>query len=105
MKKFFLIFGLAIMLSACGSYQHTLQEQDRAYLLIIGDPNGVVVTLDDTASLELGKDTVSFDLNGQTATKIEISIGTHSVHITKNGNLKVHRNFFVSNGNSFEVRL
>lgn len=105
MKKIFLIIGLAILLSACGSYQHTLQEQDKAYLLIIGDPNGVVVTIDDRASLELGKDTVSYDLNGQTATKIEISIGTHSVQISKNGNRIVHRNFFVSNGNSFEVRL
>jgi uncharacterized protein YcfL len=105
MKKLILLFGLVLMLSACGSYQQTVQVSDKAYLLIIGEPAGGVVTIDNGKPLVMEKDTVSFDLNGQTATKIEISIGSHTVNITKNGELKVHRKFYVSNGNSFEVRL
>ncbi len=105
MKKLILLFAMTLMLTACGTYQQTVQVSDKAYLLIIGEPDGGVVTIDDGKPLMMEKDTVSFDLNGQTATKIEISIGSHTVKITKNGELKVSRKFYVSNGNSFEVRL
>ncbi|MDT8384492.1 MAG: hypothetical protein RRB22_08760 [Gammaproteobacteria bacterium] len=107
MKKLIVLISIMLMLalSACGSFEQTTQVSDKAYLLIIGEPAGNVVTIDDGKPLELEKDTVSFDINGQTATKIEISIGNHSVKITKNGELKAHRKFYVSNGNSFEVRL
>lgn len=105
MKKLFVLFGFVLTLAACGSFEQTVQVQDKAYLLIIGDPSDSVVTIDNGKPLVLEKDTTSFDLNGQIATKIEISIGTHTVKITKNGDLKVNRKFYVSNGNSFEVRL
>ena len=105
MKKLIVLLGVLLALTACGTYQQTVQVSDKAYLLIIGEPAGNVVTIDDGKPLTLEKDTVSFDLNGQTATKIEVSIGSHSVKITKNGELKAHRKFYVSNGNSFEVRL
>ncbi|MCP4487866.1 MAG: hypothetical protein GY820_11190 [Gammaproteobacteria bacterium] len=105
MKNLFLLFGMALALTACGTFEQTVQVSDKAYLLIIGDPEGCVVSIDDNRPLTLEQDTVSFDLNGQTSTKIEISIGSHSVKITRNGVLRVHRNFYVSNGNSFEVRL
>ena len=105
MKKLILLFAMVLVLAACGAYQQTVQVSDKAYLLIIGDPDGGVVTIDDGKALAMEKDTVSFDLNGQTATKIEITIGSHTVKITKNGELIVNRKFYVSNGNSFEVRL
>ena len=105
MKKIILLLVLAIALSACGTYQQTTQVSDKAYLLIIGEPAGNVVTIDDGKPLTLEKDTVSFDLNGKTATKIEVSIGSHTVKITNNGVLKANRKFYVSNGNSFEVEL
>jgi len=105
MKKLLFIVYTALMLTACGSYQQTVQVQDRAYLLLIGDPSGSVVTIDNNKPLELGKDTSSYDLNGEKATKIQISIGTHTVTVTTNGVLKVNRKFYVSTGNNFEVRL
>lgn len=105
MKKLLVLIGTVLALTACGSFQQTVQVDDKAYLLIIGEPSGSIVTIDSSEPLELGKDTVSFDLNGQTATKIEISIGSHTVKITKNGNIKVNRKFYVSTGNSFEVKL
>lgn len=105
MKNLLFILGIMLALTACGSYQQTVQVDDKAYLLIIGEPGGNIVTIDNGKALELEKDTASFDLNGVTATKIEVSIGTHTVKITKNGELKVNRKFYVSTGNSFEVRL
>lgn len=105
MKKVLFIIGLALTLIACGSFQQTTQVDDKAYLLIIGEPTGSIVTIDNGPPMELGKDTSSFELNGVTATKIEISIGTHTVKITKNGDIQVNRKFYVSTGNSFEVKL
>lgn len=105
MKKLLFVLGIVLTLAACGSYQQTVQVDDKAYLLIIGESNGSKVTIDNGKPLELGKDTTSFNLNGQTVTKIEISIGTHTVQITQNGILRVNRKFYVSSGNSFEVKL
>jgi len=105
MKKIILIFISSLVLSACGTYQETVQVSDKAYLLIIGQPQGCETNIDNNAPLALEKDTKSFDLNGRTATKIEIPIGAHEVKITCNGQLRVHRKFYVSNGNSFEVNL
>jgi len=105
MKKLLLLLAIALTLVGCGTYQQTTQIDDSAYLLIIGDPSGSIVTIDNAKPLKLGEDTVSFDLNGKTATKIKLSTGTHTVKIMKNGKLKVNRKFYVSSGNSFEVRL
>ncbi|NOX90951.1 MAG: hypothetical protein GXP18_00445 [Gammaproteobacteria bacterium] len=105
MKKLLLYLVTILILAGCGTYQQTTQVDDSAYLLIIGDPAGYVVTIDNTKPLKLEEDTVSFDLDGKTVTKIKLSTGTHAVKIMKNGKLKINRKFYVSNGNSFEVRL
>ena len=105
MKKISLILGIVLTLTACGSYQQTVQVKDKSYLLILGDPTGGILTIDSGKPIKLGVDTTSFDLYGKTATKIQIQIGTHTVKIIKNGEIKVHRKFYISNGNSFEVEM
>ncbi len=105
MKKLSLILGMILTLTACGSYQQSVQVQDKAYLLIIGDPSGSILTIDNGKPIKLGLDTTSFDLHGRTATKIQIQIGTHNIKIIKNGEVKVYRKFYISNGNSFEVEM
>jgi len=105
MKKISLILGMILMLTACGSYQQTVQVQDKSYLLILGDPSGSILTIDNGKPIKLGVETTSFDLHGRTATKIQIQIGTHTVKIVKNGEVRVHRKFYISNGNSFEVEI
>ncbi len=104
-----LIMGLGMVLSlsltACGTYQQTVQVDDKAYLLVIGQADGSILTIDNDRPMEMGKDTKSFDLHGETATKIQVPVGMHTVKITRNGVLMVDRKFFVSNGTSFEVRL
>lgn len=105
MKKLSLILGMILMLTACGSYQQTVQVQDKSYLLILGDPSGSILTIDNGKPIKLGVETTSFDLYGRTATKIQIQIGAHTVKIVKNGEVRVHRKFYISNGNSFEVEM
>lgn len=105
MKKLLLIFVALFMVTACGTYSETVQVDDKAYLLLIGEPDGNMVTIDDGKPIVLGKETTSFYLNGKTATKIEVSIGSHTVKVTKAGVLTVNRKFYVSTGTSFEVQL
>ena len=105
MKKLLLIFVVLFMVTGCGTYSQSVQVDDKAYLLLIGDPDGNVVTIDNGKPIELGKETTSFYLNGKTATKIQVSIGSHTVKVSKDGALTVHRKFYVSTGKSFEVQL
>lgn len=105
MKKLLLVLGMVITLVSCGSYQQTVQVDDKSYLLILGDSSGSILTIDNGKPINLGVDTISFDLNGKTAIKIQIKIGTHILKIVKNGEVKVHRKIYVSNGNSFEVEM
>lgn len=94
-----------LLLAGCGTYNQSVQVDDKAYLLLIGNPVNCIVTIDNQKPINLSRDTVSYNLNGQQATKIEIPIGRHKVKITKNGDIIVHREFYVSTGNSFEVQL
>ena len=105
MKRLMIALGVVLSLAGCGSYEQTVQVDDKAYLLVIGEADGSMLTIDNNRPLEIGKDTKSFNLNGEVATKIQVPIGSHTVKITKGGVLKVERRFFVTNGTSFEVRL
>lgn len=107
MKNVLNATGLVLMLAlvGCGTYNEAVQVDDHAYLLLIGNPDGNVVVIDDGNPIDLAKDTTSFSLNGKKATKIQVPIGKHTVKIIKNGVLTVNRNFFVSTGTSFEVEL
>lgn len=105
MKKVLVTAVLVFGIAGCGGYSQTVQVNQTAYLLLIGEPAGHVVTIDNGAPVDLAGDTRHFDLNGQKATKIEVPVGAHTLHITKNGTVTVHRKFYVSAGNSFEVRL
>jgi uncharacterized protein YxeA len=105
MKKLLIIIMALFMITSCGTYRQSVQVDDNAYLLLIGDPKGSVVTIDNGKPIDLSQETTSYDLNGKTATKIQLSIGSHTVKITKGGEITVNRKFYVSTGTSFEVQL
>ena len=105
MKNLLMMVVALFMLSGCGSYSQSVQVDDKAYLLLIGDPDGNVVTIDAGKPIDLTNETTPFDLDGRTATKIQVSIGSHTVKVTRNGVLVVNRKFYVSTGTSFEVQL
>ncbi len=94
-----------ITLNGCGSYSSVNQTDDGTYLLLIGEPQSGLLTIDGGEPLALGSDTKSFNLNGQTVTKIAIRPGTHNILLQSNGQTTINRKFFVSEGNSFEVKL
>lgn len=104
-RNILMIISALFLLVGCGTYSQTVQVDDNAYLLLIGEPSGHVVTIDAGQPIDLSNDTTSFNLNGKTATKIQVLTGTHSVKIVKDGNLLVNRKFYVSTGTSFEVQL
>lgn len=104
MKTFTATLFIALfLLTGCGTYSQSVQVDDKAYLLLIGNPYGSVVTINDGKPIDLSSETTSYNLNGRKATKIQIPTGKHTVKIIKNGIVTVNRNFYVSNGNSFEV--
>ena len=105
MKKLYLILGIILILTGCGSYKETVQVDNKSYLLLIGEPAGNVLTIDNGQPINLGVDTTSYEMRGKIATKIQVDVGTHTIKIVKNGVLRVHRKFYVSNGNSFEVEM
>jgi hypothetical protein len=107
MKRILIVVAslLLLVLSGCGTYSQSVQVDDHAYLLLTGNPEGNVVVIDDGKPIDLSKETKSFVLNGQQATKIKIPIGKHTVKVAKNGVLMINRVFYVSSGNSFEVEL
>ncbi|MEE2730792.1 MAG: hypothetical protein VYA55_08205 [Pseudomonadota bacterium] len=104
MKHIFLVC-LFSLLAACGSFQSVTQTEESTYLQLEGNPAGVQLKLDDTHQLDLERDTTSFDLNGKTITKIIIQPGRHRVTLTRNQQLLVDREFYVSEGNGFEVKI
>lgn len=105
MKNLLMIIVSLFMLTGCGTYSQSVQVDDKAYLLLIGDPDGNVVTIDNGKPINLSNETTSFDLDGKIATKIQLSIGSHTVKVTRDGALIVSRKFYVSTGTSFEVQL
>lgn len=105
LKKYFLLLLGVLFLSGCGTYGQIVQVDDSAYLLLIGNPQGNIVTIDNNLPIDLIKDTTSFSLNGEEATKIRVSRGKHTITIQKNGITTVNRKFYVSTGTSFEVKL
>lgn len=105
MKKFLLTAAVLLLVTGCGTYRQSVQVDDNAYLLLIGEPTGNIVTIDDGRPIDLAMETQSYYLNGKTATKIQVPTGTHTVRITKDGKLTVNRKFYVSTGTSFEVQL
>lgn len=94
-----------LVLVGCGTYRQTVQIDDHAYLLLIGNPENNVVVIDGGNPIDLAKDTTSFSLDGRQVTKIQISIGKHTVKVTMGGTLKIYRVFYVSTGTSFEIEL
>lgn len=107
MKRFILVLFAFVFpfLGGCGTYQATTQVDDTAYVQIMGKPNAETVELDGQSVGVLGQQLKSFYLNGQTATKIQVTKGTHTIKILRDGKTLVYRTFFVSSGNVFEVNL
>jgi hypothetical protein len=108
MKKILILLLATFALYSCGGKNMTVNQVDGySYLLIKGHSNNELVYIDsDESFLTLGKDTKEYKLDDDNyANKIQIKDGQHKLKILRNGQIIVHRSFFVSSGNSFEVNL
>ncbi len=104
MKALFMLLVI-MMVTACGSFKSVTQLEESTYIQFVGNPKGVVFTLDKATQVNLGEDTKSFDLNGKTITKIVITPGEHEVKLERGGQLLMHRKLFVSEGNATEITI
>lgn len=93
------------LLTACGTFQTTIQSEEGTYLQIVGDPDDATLVVDTANPIRLGKDTRSFRLNDKEVTKIAIAPGTHRITISRNQQTIVDRQIYVSSGNAAEVTL
>jgi hypothetical protein len=103
MKVFFAIL-ITLTLSACGSYQQTIQVDDQSYIQLSGDPEGVEIILNGK-SLGKVENFNSYDLDGTKTTRFEITPGTHIIELTRTGETLIKRKIYVTEGNAFEVKL
>jgi len=105
MTKALFLSVLFLMTAACGTYQATTQLEEGTYLQLIGDTNKEQLIIDNGEPIVLGEHTKSYDLNGRTATKIKVQPGTHTIKLMRQGQVVIHRKIFITDGNSFEVKI
>lgn len=96
-----------LLLSACSTqFQTVTQVDDKAFLQLSGNFADTVLQLDNQPPISLADGSVeTFDLNGATVAKFELSTGSHQVQVTRNGQVLVKRTLYVSQGNTVEVRV
>jgi len=96
-----------LLLSACSTqFQAVTQVDDKAYLQLSGNFIGSVLQLNNQPPISLADGNVeTFNLNGATVAKFELSTGSHQVQVTRDGQVLVKRTLFVSQGNTIEVRV
>ncbi|WP_115717786.1 hypothetical protein [Gallaecimonas mangrovi] len=106
MKKILMV-AIAMVLSACSThFSTTTQVDDKAYLLLTGNINGATLIIDEQPDINLDSSNIRRYTEGdETVVKFAVNVGNHLVEITKAGKVLVKRKIYVTNGNSFEVRV
>lgn len=96
-----------LLLTACSTqYQAVTQVDDQAWLQLSGNFVGATLQLDNQPVIALtGGQVSTFELDGKTVAKFEITTGSHQIQIVRDGMLLVKRTLYVSNGNIIEVKV
>lgn len=97
-----LIVCVALTLSACSThYSETRQVDDQGFLQLSGEFIGKTLYIDGIAvPLDKAK---TFSIDGAKVAKFAIDPGTHIIEVHDNGDVKVKRKIYITNGNVFEV--
>ncbi len=93
---------ISFLVSSCGFYRATTQEDNQAAIQIMGETQGLTLQLDQNPVIQL-ETLGSFDLYGKKATKIQLAPGTHTYQIFKKNQLIAHRKIFIASGEVVEV--
>lgn len=105
MRSLFITTLLVALLSACGSYQAVTQVDSVGYIQFTGEPSNEQILINGQNVGTLGDSLESFDLNGKTVTRVQVTPGTHEVEVRRDGKTVVKRKIYLSDGNNAEVNL
>ncbi|MGX5915430.1 hypothetical protein ACR0ST_11925 [Aliidiomarina sp. Khilg15.8] len=103
-----LLMLLSLALTACtSSYQSVTQTaDDGAYIRLSGNFMGTVMTINDGAPVQLTERHIrTFQLDNERVVLFEVKSGTQQLRITRDGTTLVHRELYVSDGNTVAVRV
>lgn len=103
-----LLILLALALSACTSDYRSVSQttDDGAYIRLSGNFMGTVMTINDEAPLQLTERHIrTFQLDNERVALIEVDSGTQQLRITRDGSTLVHRELYVSEGNTVAIRV
>lgn len=102
-RKLLIITSLFLTLLGCSSeYKSTEQVEQYAYIQLKGNYQDSEIILNNGESLSANSLSTFKDGN-EVVISIPVDAGTHDLKVKKNGQLKVHRKLFVSEGESREV--
>jgi hypothetical protein len=100
--------GLLFMgITACSSsgYQHSAAMDDKAYLALKGDPDGIRLVVDGQ-SVDVGsRDVKTYELDGIDITRFVVGKGQHHVQVYRADRLIINRKIFVTPGHLFELEM
>ncbi|MFT4937223.1 MAG: hypothetical protein ACI88A_000237 [Paraglaciecola sp.] len=104
--KIVIAFIVSVLLVGCNSSYQSVSQVDGtiAYLQLGGKFIGHQIQIDEQPAIQLTEGLIStFEIDGKTVTKFEISPGTHRVKVSKSGVTVIDRKIYVTSGNTFEV--
>jgi hypothetical protein len=101
----FVLFSV-LMLGCTSSYESVTQVDDtKAFVLLTGNFENASLQINTNSPITLTDNIETFMLDGKKVAKFEVTAGTNTVKVFKNGALVVNRKLYVTNGNSFEVNV
>ncbi len=100
--KFLISCLFTLLLTGCSSsFTEVKQLDDKAYVQLTGQISQGILSIDgNEISLQSAE---TFELDGNTVAKFELSSGTHLIEVTRSGKTVVKRKIYVTNGTVFEV--
>jgi len=107
MMKSLLLIAAIFMLSACSAgFSTSTQVDDKAYLQLSGEFANTVLIINDQQPIRLdSKEVSTFKFKGEMVAKFDLPTGSHTVEVLRDNATVVKRKIYVSNGNTFEVRI
>lgn len=101
----FVLFSF-LMLGCTSSYESVTQVDDtKAFVLLTGNFEGASLQINSNSPIVLSDDIETYTLDGSEVAKFEVTAGTNTIKVFKNGALVVNRKLYITNGNSIEVNV
>lgn len=99
----FVLFSL-LMFGCTSSYESVTQVDDtKAYVLLTGNFEGASLQINTNNPITLADNIETYILDGKEVAKFEVTAGTNTIKVIKDGALVVNRKLYISNGNAIEV--